>query len=233
MMEVMTTINCRICKENLGEPEVILNEMPLTDGFVEINDSSGSEFIKDILIYECKKCGFVQNPVNFSYADYYKDYNYSSGHSEFTKIFFDKYAEIMSELYLKANGSKAKSVIEAGSGDGVQLKSFKEIGFEVLGIEPSDYLVKVSNDSGIKTDLKLFDTNLSIENSFDVCISSYTFDHMPDPIDYLRTAHKVLSEGGLVAVEVHDLEKIVKRTEFCLFEHLILVLFQASEYTLC
>ena len=67
--------NCRICGALLGEPEVILNNMPLTDGFVEVDDLSSSEFIKDILIYECKKCGFVQNPVNFSYADYYKDYN--------------------------------------------------------------------------------------------------------------------------------------------------------------
>lgn len=223
--------NCRICGALLGEPEVILNNMPLTDGFVEVDDLSSSEFIKDILIYECKKCGFVQNPVNFSYADYYKDYNYSSGHSEFTKMFFDRYAEIMSELYLKANGSKAKSVIEAGSGDGVQLMSFKKIGYEVLGIEPSDYLVKVSNDSGIKTELKLFDTDLPIENSFDVCISSYTFDHMPDPIDYLRTAHKVLCDGGLVAVEVHDLEKIVERTEFCLFEHEHTIYMNADDIT--
>ena len=203
--------------------------MPLTDGFVEVNDSSNSEFIKDILIYECKKCGFVQNPVNFSYADYYKDYNYSSGHSEFTKIFFNKYAEIMDKLYLETNGRKATSVIEAGSGDGIQLLSFQDIGYDVLGIEPSDYLVKVANDSGINTDLKLFDTNLSIQNSFDVCISSYTFDHMPDPIDYLKTAHQVLGDGGLVAVEVHDLEKIVERTEFCLFEHEHTIYMNASD----
>jgi len=56
---------CRICKDALGEPEVVLNDMPLTDGFIALGDSARSEFIKDILIYECKKCGFVQNPVNF------------------------------------------------------------------------------------------------------------------------------------------------------------------------
>ena len=210
---------CRICKDLLGEPEVVLNDMPLTDGFIAVGDFAPSEFIKDILIYECKKCGFVQNPVNFSFADYYKDYNYSSGHSEFTKTFFNKYAEAVDDLYLKVNGKKATSVIEAGSGDGIQLLSFQEIGYNVLGIEPSDYLVKVANDSGINTDLRLFDTSLPMQNCFDICISSYTFDHMPDPIDYLKTAHQVLCDGGLIAVEVHDLEKIVERTEFCLFEH--------------
>jgi len=210
---------CRICKVLLVEPEVVLSNMPLTDGFIKVGDPEPFEFIKDILIYECKKCGFVQNPGNFSFAEYYKGYNYSSGHSEFTQAFFKSYAEAIGALYLKVNGKKAGSVIEAGSGDGMQLLAFKEIGYNVLGIEPSDYLVKVANASGINTDLKLFDTNLPIQNSFDVCISSYTFDHMPDPIDYLKTAHKVLCNGGLVALEVHDLDKIVERTEFCLFEH--------------
>jgi len=210
---------CRICKDPLGEPEVVLNDMPLTDGFIAVGDSAPSEFIKDILIYECKKCGFVQNPVNFSFADYYKDYNYSSGHSEFTKTFFNSYARTMDDLYLEANGKKATSVIVAGSGDGIQLLSFQDIGYDVLGIEPSDYLVKVANDSGVNTDLKFFDTSLPIYNRFDLCISSYTFDHMPDPLNYLKTAHQVLSDGGLIAVEVHDLGKIIERTEFCLFEH--------------
>jgi SAM-dependent methyltransferase len=193
--------------------------MPLTDGFIKVSDQKPAEFIRDILIYECKRCGFVQNPVNFSFADYYKDYNYSSGHSEFTKSFFNGYALTMDDLYLKVNGKKANSVIEAGSGDGMQLLAFKNIGYDVLGIEPSDYLVKAANDCGIRTDLKLFDTNLPIQSRFDLCISSYTFDHMPDPLNYLQTAHQVLSDGGLIAVEVHDLEKIIERTEFCLFEH--------------
>jgi len=222
---------CRICKEHLGEPEVVLKDMPLTDGFIKVDAQNPSEFIRDILIYECKKCGFVQNPVNFSFAEYYENYNYSSGHSEFTQNFFNGYASAMDELYLKINGKKASSVIEAGSGDGIQLLAFKNIGYNVLGIEPSEYLVKVANDSRVNTDLKLFDTSLPIENCFDLCISSYTFDHMPDPLNYLKTAHQVLSDGGLLAVEVHDLEKIVERTEFCLFEHEHTIYMNASDIT--
>ena len=125
---------CRICRAPLSEPVVVLNDMPLTDGFLKVGEPVPSEFIKDILIYECKKCGFVQNPVDFSFADYYKDYNYSSGHSEFTKIFFNSYARTMDDLYLKVNGKQATSVIEAGSGDGMQLLSFQDIGYDVLGI---------------------------------------------------------------------------------------------------
>jgi len=219
----MTTIEsgnaCRICKGLLGEPEVVLSEMPLTDGFIKVSDQESSEFINDISIYECKTCGFVQNPADFSFSDYYKDYNYSSGHSGFTKRFFNAYASTMDDFYLRVNGEKANSVIEAGSGDGKQLLAFKDIGYDVLGIEPSDYLVKISNECGIEAHLKLFDTNLSVQRDFDLCISSYTFDHMPDPLNYLQTAHQVLRDGGLIAVEVHDLDRIVERTEFCLFEH--------------
>ena len=211
--------SCRICSSSLKRPTVTLRAMPLTDGFIKSGEEEENEYIEDILIYECQLCRFVQNPINFEYSEYYKDYNYSSGHSEFAQSFFDGYAAVLDQIYLKTHSKKATSVIEAGSGDGVQLASFQEIGYTVLGIEPSDYLVSVANAAGIETKACLFDTQLDLDESFDICVSSYTFDHMPDPLDYLQTAHKVLNPGGLVAVEIHDLEKIVDRTEFCLFEH--------------
>jgi hypothetical protein len=53
-----------------------------------------------------------------------------------------------------------------------------------------------------------------------VLLLTYTFDHLPDPMGFLTTVQKVLDpERGVLILEVHDLERIKERHEFCLFAH--------------
>ena len=49
---------------------------------------------------------------------------------------------------------------------------------------------------------------------------SYTFDHLPDPRAFTAAARAILNKDhGLLIVEIHNLEKIIERQEYCLFEH--------------
>ena len=213
---------CRICDTHLLNRIVCLPEMPLTDDFVQVNALDRTEFTSDINIYQCDSCGIVQNPADFDYIGYYRDYQYSSGHSEFTRQFMLSYARATIRSFTEANGRPPDRVVEAGSGDGAQLKCFLENGLQsVTGIEPSEYLANIANESGITTTVALFDRRLlDIKlGQFDICLSSYTFDHVRNPFEYLQVANALLVEGGVLAIEVHDLEKIVQRAEFCLFEH--------------
>jgi SAM-dependent methyltransferase len=110
--------------------------------------------------------------------------------------------------------------LEIGSGSGEQLNEFKKLGYEVLGIEPSEKLSKYANSIGVKTITSLFDENTSLsENYFDVVVSSYTFDHIPQPIKALQHIYKILKDNGLLVIEVHDFTLIKERNEYCLFEH--------------
>lgn len=216
------TIKCRICNNNLNEKIFHILDMPLTDDFVEITNLDKVEYVHDISIYRCGSCGVTQNPNDFDHETYYQDYQYSTGHSKFTKRFMSSYAESTFEAFKKTNGRNARSVIEVGSGDGQQLIAFKPLGAEILiGIEPSEYLAKIANDQGIRTEINLFGSHITylITDPVDVCLSSYTFDHVRDPLDYLAAAHNLLVDGGILALEIHDFGKIVRRTEYCLFEH--------------
>ncbi len=216
------TPKCRICNSWLNEKIFHILDMPLTDDFVEITKQEKVEYVRDISIYRCSSCGVTQNPDDFDHETYYQDYQYSTGHSEFTKRFMSSYAISTFEAFKKTNGRNARSVLEVGSGDGQQLMAFQPLGGTTLiGIEPSDYLAKIANDQEIRTEINLFGTHMShlISEPVDVCISSYTFDHVREPLDYLAAAHNLLVDGGILALEIHDFGKIVERTEYCLFEH--------------
>jgi SAM-dependent methyltransferase len=196
--------------------------MPLTDDFIEVADQGRGEYVHDIDIYRCESCGFTQNPSDFNHERYYRDYGYSVGHSAFTRQFMGAYAREAFESFKRINGHDPRSVLEVGSGDGHQLSCFRQLGVNsLLGVEPSEQLAGLAAELGVKTEVGFFGLEMMdrLAEPVDICISSYTFDHVRSPLDYLRAAHQGLSEGGILALEVHDLAKIVDRNEYCLFEH--------------
>ncbi|UOF91389.1 class I SAM-dependent methyltransferase [Fodinisporobacter ferrooxydans] len=178
--------------------------------------------MNDINIFLCNSCKTAQILHDISLDDYYENYNYTSACSTFTKNFMQKLAESLFEKY---NLKKYCSVLEIGSGDGTQLSFFKKLGARVLGYEPSDALCKKSLETDIPVIKGLF-TEESINlvpkeyPDIDVVLLTYTFDHIPEPINFLKTVNKIINKKtGLLVIEVHDLEKIIKRNEYCLFEH--------------
>jgi hypothetical protein len=70
-------MNCRICDAKLSNKVLSLKEMPLTDDFIQTDCPEKDEYINDIKIYCCNVCKVVQNPINFQYETYYKNYQYS------------------------------------------------------------------------------------------------------------------------------------------------------------
>lgn len=212
---------CRICKANDFAEVIKLEKMPFTDEFVKKEDT-GSEYIQDIEIAVCKKCGSTQNIYDTDMSDYYNDYTYSVQSSGFAINFMKTLAGRIRENYFK-NRENLK-VIEIGSGTGEQLLEFKNAGCEVLGVEPSEELSEYANNIGVKTITAFFDKNIMklISEDFkkaDVVVTSYTFDHIPYPVEVLKVIHEILNDDGVLVIEVHDLELIRKRNEFCLFEH--------------
>lgn len=212
---------CRICKGNDFIDVINLNQMPFTDEFVK-KENIGKEYLEDINIAVCRTCGSTQNLFNTDMSGYYNEYTYSVQSSGFAINFMKTLANRIKGNYFK--GKENLKIIEIGSGTGEQLLEFKKIGCDVLGVEPSEQLANYANSIGVKTINAFFDENISglIEEDFkkaDVVITSYTFDHIPYPVEVLKVIWNILKDDGLLVIEVHDLELIEKRNEYCLFEH--------------
>ena len=215
-------INCRACGSINLRKFLHLPEMPFTDDFVS-NERKGTEFRADIDIFVCEKCLTAQTQHDVDVTDYYEDYQYSVGDSTLAQGFMKTLAVRLKEAYYPM--SEGKKVLEVGSSDGAQLLAFKDTGFDVLGYEPSSVLCEMAEKKGVPTIQGLF-TSESVAmlppefKEADVVMLSYTFDHLPDPISFLKTTASILNkQEGLLVVEIHNLEKIIDRQEYCLFEH--------------
>ncbi|HNR19822.1 MAG TPA: methyltransferase domain-containing protein [Bacteroidia bacterium] len=212
---------CRICNSMELQTVILLPQMPLTDEFIT-KENIGKEFLGDIQIAVCGNCGCSQNLNDTDMDDYYNEYTYSVQSSGFAIQFMKTLAERVKSNFFKSVSSP--KVIEIGSGTGEQLLEFKKLGFEVLGVEPSKKLVDYANNIGIPTLHAFFDEHIKDKlpadfQKVDLILSSYTFDHIPQPVSVLKEIHSILRPGGLMIHEVHDLDLIKKRNEYCLFEH--------------
>jgi 2-polyprenyl-3-methyl-5-hydroxy-6-metoxy-1,4-benzoquinol methylase len=221
-MHVHYLKQCRACGHSGLKKFLTLPAMPLTDDFIPAA-RFGQEFRCDIDLFVCERCRAAQTQHNVDMGDYYEDYQYAVGGSQTASRFMRLLAgNVLSKYY---GNEKGKRVLEVGSGDGMQLLAFKEIGCEVLGYEPSSGLTRAAESRGIPTVQGLFTPSSARQlpkpfQSVDVVMLSYTFDHLPQPREFIAAARSILNpETGLLVVEIHNLQRIFERQEYCLFEH--------------
>jgi SAM-dependent methyltransferase len=208
---------CRICEKPNLSKFLDLPDMPLVEGHKPAEETS---FTCDMAIYWCPRCGTVQTQHDLDLSDYYGDYTYAVSSSETVKRFMEQFSR---DVWDRFDLQKGDVVLEIGSSDGYQLSRFKALGAKVLGFEPGTYLANLAKEIGVETVIGLFDNTTVVPSSHfpaRVVITQYTFDHLPDPVGFLRTILPVLDpEKGVVVIEVHDFEKIIQRCEACLFTH--------------
>lgn len=212
---------CRICGGHKLNKFLEFIDIPLVEDYLLV-ESLGTEFLYPLKIYVCEDCQLVQTQDDIDTSKYYRNYHYSTASSPFIQRFMRRVAQDLFKYYdLKAGDS----VVEIGSGDGSQLLAFKDLGANVLGFEPSIDLSTKSLTYGIPTIQEPFTLNSTKLISRDLLpvklvFLSYTFDHLEDPLMFLKSIREVLDPiYGLLVIEVHDLSKIIKRREYCLFEH--------------
>ena len=212
---------CRGCGSSKRSMFLQFPDVPLVDDYLPI-DKLGSEFLYPLRIYVCEDCHLVQTQHDVDITGYYRDYHYSVASSPFAQQFMRNLAEALFKCY---NLKLGDSVVEVGSSDGFQLQCFKDLGAKVFGFEPSASLAasSITREVPVAQTLFLPETVKMIPSELlplKVMLLTYTFDHLSEPLAFLKCAQEMLDrKQGLLVIEVHDLSKIIERREYCLFEH--------------
>lgn len=220
-LRMTPTDRCRICGSSSVRPFVDFTDYPLADNILDSPDDP-REVLARYQAHWCADCRTAQNLTDFDWSSYYGAYDYTVSTSGFARAFMEQLAESVIARYGLSPGA---SVVELGSGDGYQLDCFRRRGLRVFGYEPGRGLAEAARQRGVATTTALFKTETLGEIPADlrpvsVFLSSYTFDHLPDPLGALRAMRSVLApRDGLVIIEVHDLEQIIARREACLLCH--------------
>ncbi len=100
---------------------------------------------------------------------------------------------------------KSGSLLDIGVGTGLFMEIAIQRGFEVSGLDVSDYAIKeVAKRLKIKSNKKLVVSELQSttfpSQSFDVVNLRHSIEHVTDPAKLLKQVFRVLKPGGMVSI---------------------------------
>ena len=219
--KILIRNSCRLCsRKNISEI-LKFESIPFFDEVVPKN-KIGKDFSYPMRVFFCNDCSSVQSQHDINIEDYYKDYQYISSNSPFVKTYMEL---LVNYCFEKFNFGNEDKVLDVGAADGHLLSIFKNRGMKTLGFEGAKNLCELAKNKGIDIINKLFEKN-SIKlipkdfNSVQLIVLLHTFDHLPDPNQFLENVKKILDKKkGVLLLEVHDLYDIYTKHETSLFGH--------------
>ncbi|MEK7213968.1 MAG: class I SAM-dependent methyltransferase [Chloroflexota bacterium] len=102
-------------------------------------------------------------------------------------------------------------LLDIGCFTGTLLLEARRRGWEVLGIEPSDWGAKQALSAGLPVVHGTLDTAVIEEGSFDVVVMGDVIEHLPDPRLAVEVAARALRAGGLLWMNTPNIESPVSR----------------------
>ncbi|HEX3864304.1 MAG TPA: class I SAM-dependent methyltransferase [Stellaceae bacterium] len=196
------------------------------------------EFMSYRLV-RCAACATVfasEAPTASALANAYHqaDYSTAAEASLAAMVYRNSLEPFLAEL------PRRETALEIGAGTGVFLGHLKELGFrEPIGIEPSPAAiaavpaaVRPSIREGVFTGDEFPPESLSL-----VCCFQ-TLEHVPEPLDLVEAAFRMLQPGGMIALVTHDYTAPInrmlgRRSPIIDIEHVQLFCPQSLRYLVC
>ena len=175
----------------------------------------------------CKNCGLMRSSpyytsdtlINFYKEEYRPLYVSNSTCSESKFLQRTLYGENIYNKIKKYIKLKHNKVFEIGCGSGGILNAFKKIGFTVYGCDYAVDYVQYAKSNNINIDIGSYET-LTKYGQADCLILSQLLEHIPNPIDFLKSIKCLLDKTSILYIEVPLIENIANIYNYDIFSYL-------------
>jgi 2-polyprenyl-3-methyl-5-hydroxy-6-metoxy-1,4-benzoquinol methylase len=179
-----------------------------------IKKKFSNNIYKNIRFKLCNKCGhiFLSTLPNEKILDtlYKKYYLYFSAQKQ--KKFSITLRENLFMGELEKLSLNNKNTLEIGCNDGYLLNLLKNKKYKVTGVEPGSSAI-TAKKSGIKVYKEYFSSNLFKirKENFDIIICRHLLEHIKNCDNFILNLKKILSNDGVIALELPNVEYYVKK----------------------
>lgn len=165
-------------------------------------------------VVACSSCGLnylsprlTQEAILKLYKDeaYYNSNVAGQGYDEYLEISENWEKTFTRRLKQIAPYKSSGRALDIGCGPGYFLSAAQKMGFDVYGLDPSDYIVEMAKKAwGERVQLGLIESANYEPESFDLIVAFDTFEHIYDPNKFLQAIHSFLKPGGVLAITTPD-----------------------------
>lgn len=223
-------IICRACGQERLRLFVELGPTPLANSFLKSPAEFESELAYPLGVYFCEECSLVQLADVVDPKILFGNYIYVTGTADTIVSHNRQYAETVVDFMGLLHDDR---VVEVASNNGQLLHCFREHGMKTLGIEPAENIAAMANASGIETINRFFNSAAArdIRKSHGparAVIGNNVLAHVDETRDFLIGCRSLLTDDGLVIIEVPYLREFVDLVEFDTVYHEHLCYFSIS-----
>jgi SAM-dependent methyltransferase len=218
-IDFITVVSCRLCTGSFYDQNLNLGSSPLANELYSDKESALKAVRFPLDLVMCTNCKHIQLRDIVSPTRLFANYVYQSGISVSFHEHFKELANYISELA----GSQGY-VLEIGSNDGLLLGKLKDIGMDVVGIEPSKKLADLTESKGLNAYCGFWDeklSNLLIEKhgSPQVIVANNVFAHIEDMRSATMLISRVLEPNGYFVFEVSYFGDVYEKNLFDTIYH--------------
>lgn len=119
---------------------------------------------------------------------------------------FDRRLSIIQEF--KPEGR----VLDVGCGPGFFMEVAERKGYDVWGLDPSSYIVRVAQERfGTRVREGTLETAGFENQSFDIIVSFDTFEHIYEPLRFIDTSRELLAPKGVLVITTPNAKSLLAR----------------------
>jgi len=226
-------MQCRVCDSRRLDLAIDLGEQPWANHFLK-KEEVGKEPHYPLRVLFCRDCTTTQLDYTVPKEVMFADHTYLSGITKSLSEHFKTVATEVDATFFKE--MKSKRALDIGSNDGTQLKHFKELGYDVVGVESSKTTAAIANAEGITTVNAFFneETAGTLGEKFDIINASGVFFHLEELHSVTRAVKNSLKDDGVFVVQFLYMKSIVENCAFdqIYHEHLLYYTVQTLEVLL-
>jgi len=140
-------------------------------------------------------------------------------------------------FYLKIIAKQIKNpagklLVDVGSNYGILMEEAERVGFQTIGLEKNNILVKKGRRRGLNISTDNL-TELKTLRPIDIITAMHVLEHLPDPRSFIKDAYKKLAIGGILVIGVPNVESHLARKDGLSWRYMAIEhLFYFSEKTL-
>lgn len=120
-------------------------------------------------------------------------------------------------------GPRGGKLLDVGCSFGNFLMLMRELGWDVLGLEPHQEVAQIAEECvGVRVLPTSLETSGLPDESFDAVTASHVIEHVYDPVQFLQNCAKLLKPGGRLVVvtpNIHSLGHRIFRHRWFALEH--------------
>jgi SAM-dependent methyltransferase len=102
-------------------------------------------------------------------------------------------------------------LLDVGCGRGDLASNFARAGWTSAGLDISPAAVQAAREVGVDAHVGTIETAPWADASFDLIIMSHSLEHMPEPVQALQSARRLLREGGTLVIAVPNWDSWQRR----------------------